>query len=185
MSSKSSENLADLSTVDVDNIALPFIRTAYDGSAVAASNKSALSFDPKIEPSLTKQSFVEECDINTILQNFAKTGLISHVNQSSPKFGLDLTLLPETYMESMNVVINAHENFLALPANIRDLFDNDPEKLLTFLADDKNYAEAVKLGLIDAPPAPVEPVGAPVPHPAGGDPQGAQNATGGASPASA
>lgn len=183
MSSKTEKNRDELSTVDVDNIALPFIRTAYDGSNIAASKASTLRFDPLNEPSLTKQSFVGECDINTILQNFAKTGLISHINPASPRYGLDMTVLPEDYHAAMNVVIEAHDNFMNLPAATRDRFHNDPERLLEFLNDDRNHAEALELGLIDAPLAAPAASNAP-PEPAGGDPQRAPNAGGGAPPAS-
>ena len=96
MSSKTTKSTPDISTDDVDNstgeIHLPFIRTAYDGSAIAASNASAIHFDPDVEPSMTKQSFVDECDINTILQQFAKTGQISHINEKQPRY-VDMAVL--------------------------------------------------------------------------------------------
>ena len=153
----------------LDDLTLPFIRTAYDGSNVAASNASAIFFDEKIEPSLTKQAFVKECDINTILAQFAKTGVISHINQNAPKY-IDMAVLPTDYHEACNLVFAAHEMFLDLPAAVRDRFENDPEKLLAFLADDANYDEAVRLGLVEPPPAVEGDVEAPAAPVAGGTP---------------
>lgn len=52
-----------------------------------------------------------------------------------------------------DMVAATRDEFMTLPANIRERFYNDPEKLIGFLDDDKNRDEALRLGLI---PAPVE-----------------------------
>lgn len=183
MSNKSAKNDDDLSTVHVDKPHF-VIRTAYDRVKNELTDP-VVHFDPDNEPSLTKQSFVDECDINNIIAQFAKTGVLPG-NTRDPGSALygDFTSVLD-YQTSMNLVINAHDAFLALPAAIRDRFHNDPEKLLAFLNDEKNRDEAVRLGLIDAPPAPEPDPVAPVAPPAGGDPQRPQTAGGGASPASA
>jgi phage internal scaffolding protein len=80
--------------------------------------------------------------------------------------------------------MDAQYQFDQLPALIRDRFHNDPQEMLAFLNDPNNYDEAIKLGLVNPPPAPEIDVDAPVSPPAGGDPQRPQTAGGGSSPAS-
>ena len=52
------------------------------------------------------------------------------------------------------MVNQARDLFMSLDAEVRKRFGNDPAQLLDFLADNKNYDEAKKLGLVDvkAPP---------------------------------
>ena len=39
------------------------------------------------EPSLTKQSFQNECNINSIMKKWEKTGLLPHSRSSQPRYG--------------------------------------------------------------------------------------------------
>lgn len=116
------------------------------------------------DPSMTKQSFKDECDVNNIMRRFNATGVVTHVNGRRPEFG-DFTSVA-TFQESLNTVIEAESMFAELPAAIRDRFGNDPRQLLEFVADPDNRDEAVTLGIVKAPepePAPqkVEVVNAP------------------------
>lgn len=101
-------------------------------------------------PSLAKQSFRDECDINTIMAKYQKTGLIDHVNQ----FRGDYADLPSSmdYHEALSRQIEAKEAFESLPSGIRTKFDNDPGKFLAFVEDDNNEDELVEMGLAHAPP---------------------------------
>lgn len=105
-------------------------------------------------PSLTVQSEKEKCDINRIVGQYQKTGLVNHVRAQ----GLDYTTLPDNfeYHEAMNLVTKAQTAFEALPAEQRSRFANQPQRLLQFLAMPENRAEAEKLGLI-TPKPPEEP----------------------------
>lgn len=116
-----------------------FIRSAY-------SPRCRVSLD-LFEPTITKQSFSQDCDINIIMQRFEKTGIIDSINNRSPQYG-DFSDITD-YQGSLNQVMRAQEGFSALPASLRSRFDNDPALLLEFLQDSNNYDEAVKLGLID------------------------------------
>lgn len=78
------------------------------------------------EPSMTKQSFKEECDINTIVRRFEATGQIDHINAAAAKglytdlpTGLDL-------QAGLDMIRNAEAAFMALPAAARAHFQNDP-----------------------------------------------------------
>jgi phage internal scaffolding protein len=120
-----------------------FLRTPYNYDTDAASNESGLACE---EPSLAQQHYKEECDINTILQKFSITGILPDM-PVSPRYG-DFTGIND-YHTALNRVIAAQEEFEALPAQIRARFDNDPAKLIEFLQDDNNRAEAEELGIVN------------------------------------
>lgn len=97
-------------------------------------------------PILTDQSFKNACDINTIMANYAKTGMLSHVSTLTPKY-IDNTTIPN--LERAYDIVNAAEElFFDLPANIRKLMDNDPSQLETFIANPENTDILIKHGVI-------------------------------------
>lgn len=97
------------------------------------------------DPSLAKQSFAEECDINAILNRWQKTGVIDHINDAAPQY-MDVALVGD-YHQSLNAVVQAQESFMALPAVIRARFGNDPGAFLAFAADPANAKAMIDLGL--------------------------------------
>ena len=103
-----------------------------------------------VGPSLTQQSFRDECDINTIVERF---GLGADMPEAlPPRFG-DFSEVTD-FHSAMNAVRIAGEGFMLMPAAIRARFENDPARLIKFLEDPGNFDEAVKLGIVNAPPAP-------------------------------
>lgn len=108
------------------------------------------------EPSLTRQEFAEECDINTIMARYEAHGVISHVNQNQP-FYLDTTSYPDL-QGAMDTFREAERAFLALPAKVRKEFDNDPQKFVDFAADEKNIERMREFGLAEPLPKAPEPV---------------------------
>lgn len=101
------------------------------------------------EVSMTKQSFKEECDINTILRQYQMTGVITHVNEAQPQYA-DLPE-PLEYQEALHKVQEAEAAFYRLPKEVRDRYGNEPAGLLQALA---NPAEADFLrqqGILNAP----------------------------------
>ena len=70
-----------------------------------------------IGPSLTDQSFKQDCDIGFIIENFVRTG---ELPQSTMSY-VDCTTVP-MYEEAMQIVAEANSNFEQLPAKIRDEF---------------------------------------------------------------
>lgn len=117
--------------------------------------------------SLTEQSHCKRCDVNNILAQYDKTGLITHVNKAVAEYG-DFTLVNE-YQESLNTVIAAREAFAELPSKIRARFNNDPGEFFEFATNPDNGQAMVDLGLaevpIPAPPTKVEVVNQPVADP--------------------
>jgi phage internal scaffolding protein len=120
------------------------------------------------DPSLAKQSMKAECDINNIMKQFSKTGLLLHTNKHQGQYGDFIT--STDYHEAMDSVLEAREAFDSLPSKIRLRFQNDPAQFLEFVQNPDNSDELVKMGLAKAPPsaskAPPEPeTGPPVRDP--------------------
>lgn len=109
------------------------------------------------EKTLAQQQFIEECDINTIMDRYANDGLLDHVNNFQGSYG-DFTSAQD-YQTSLNQVIEAEASFMDLPAKVRARFGNDPAQLIGFLEsnDPADLEESVKLGLRESrepPPSP-------------------------------
>jgi phage internal scaffolding protein len=122
----------------------PFLRTPYNYDTNAASDESGLHCE---DATLAQQHFKDECDINNILRQFNVTGLLPEA-PLSPRYG-DFSGITD-YHTAMNAVIAAEDGFMALPADLRARFQNDPAQLIDFLSDENNRSEAEKLGLLDA-----------------------------------
>ncbi len=97
-----------------------------------------------------QQQFKEDCDINTIMQRYQKTGAIDHVSKHQPQYGF---ASPNDYHQSMNLIATADSMFNDLPSNIRNEFNNNPQAFLEFVQDPKNADRAIELGLALAPQA--------------------------------
>lgn len=119
------------------------VRGTYDREAVTIEFPSH---------TMAKQSFQAECDINTIMSKYQKTGLIEHVQKFQGSYG-DFTSVAD-YQLSLNQVLAAQEAFDALPSTVRARFQNNPGAMLAFLEDPANRDEAVKLGLVEPAPSP-------------------------------
>jgi len=107
----------------------------------------SLSFDN--DNLMTKQSFKDECDVNHIMRRYEKTGIFPE-QTSLPQF-LDLTSLPSNFQEMQEIVVNAQEQFMALPAQIRKKFHNDPAEFVDFCQDPANQEELYNMGLAERP----------------------------------
>ncbi len=97
-----------------------------------------------------QQQFKEDCDVNTIMQRYQKTGAIDHVSKHQPEYGFATA---NNYHESMNVITTANSMFNDLPSKIRNEFSNNPEAFLRFVQDPKNAERAIELGIALSPKA--------------------------------
>lgn len=101
---------------------------------------------------VTQQNFRKECDINTIVERARKTG----VAPGTVKKGIyaDVSNMPD-YRACLEIVEKADEAFSSLDSGTRARFGNDPGRMIAFLqasvGDEKLTAEAIELGLVDAP----------------------------------
>lgn len=94
---------------------------------------------------ITKQSFADECDINNILDQYKRTGMISHIAKSAPKY-LDLPAAADL-QEAFEITSRAADAFASLPSLIRDSFDNDPVRFLAALEDPAKREVLEELGV--------------------------------------
>lgn len=98
-------------------------------------------------PQLTDQSFKNQCDINNIMTQYSKTGLLPQQNNIQPKFQ-DNTLIPDLNT-AFELVNSAIDGFNQLPPTIRKLMDNNPANLELFIQDADNTEILAKHGLIN------------------------------------
>jgi len=120
----------------------PFLRSGFNYDRSVASNASGLKCE---DVSLARQSEAQDADINEIVRRFGITGQLPS-NVRVPSFG-DFSGIT-SFHEAMNVVAEAQEAFMLMPAEVRSRFKNDPEQFLDFVYDEDNRAEAEKLGLV-------------------------------------
>lgn len=120
------------------------------------------------DESLTRQSEVEQSDINNIVKQFGLTKQLPYGN--AVPFYDDISNIPTDYHTAQQVIETLDSSFMELPAEMRYEFKNDPQNLLMFLNDDSNRQKAIQLGLI---PQEMKAEGE---NPAESKPQGAQEA---------
>lgn len=139
----------------------PHARVPYTGEIV-----NPVTGEVTVPPSMTKQSFVEECDINNVLREYSQSGQLRHISQRAEQ-GMYTDLPDNTdFQEALNIVLEGQKAFDSLPAKVRNRFNNDPAAFLEFMADPANQDEAIKLGLATdnrPPPEPTTPAPAPPP----------------------
>ena len=87
----------------------------------------------------------KECDVNRIMRAYTQKGELTHVNREQPLYG-DFTFGTEL-AECMERVQIAHENFMELPAEVRQLAENDPVTFLAMMNSDDGVQELVNVGL--------------------------------------
>lgn len=131
----------DLTARKVVKIRVPF---KYDADAVSLANALCTP-----EPTRTQQQYKDEVDINTIAKNFGLTGRLPE-NVRMPTYG-DFSDVDD-YQSAINAARWAEHSFMQMPANVRERFQNDPQAFLAFCSDAANRDEAIKLGLVAAPP---------------------------------
>jgi phage internal scaffolding protein len=107
-------------------------------------------------PKLTDQSYKKSADINNIMKQYQKTGILPNVQQKVANY-IDNTNIP-SLEEAHNIIQSAKSLFKELPSNIRKMIDNDPKKLLGYLQDPKNEEFLVKEGVLIQKPKKTETV---------------------------
>lgn len=153
--------------ISVDNIPhriyghyLPHKRITYDNEVIDPKTGELVKL-----PSMTKQEFVKQCDINNIIKEFSLTGQINHINAQAAQ-GRFLDLPDDLdFQSSLHTVKAAQDAFQALPAAIRNRFHGDPAEFMAFCGNPSNAAELIELGIRERPPR-KDPAKAPTPEPA-------------------
>jgi hypothetical protein len=130
-----------------------------ESSAYVALERSqelnpAIYLDCSNLPSLTRQEFADECDINKLMAQFEKTGIFpGAMNSATPQY-LDVSNVPDL-MQAHEILQTATQSFMSLPATVRRDFDNDPIKFISFAENPESLPKLREWGL--APPPPIDP----------------------------
>lgn len=111
-------------------------------SRYSANPRVRKSFDPK--KGRVKSEFARDADINQIVGKYLRTGQLPTLAKSNPQYG-DFSDVP-SYQESLNRVMVAEAQFMALPAAVRRECDNDPTVFLDKVQD-PDWALKHKLAL--------------------------------------
>ena len=96
-------------------------------------------------PGLTEQAHKEETDMNYILRDYVKTGLLRHAKEHQGKYD-DIAV--QDFQEAMNIVATARSMFEELPSQVRARFGQDPARFLDFVQNPNNADEMHALGIL-------------------------------------
>lgn len=101
--------------------------------------------DCSLEPSRTVQSEKQSCDINFIVAQYRRTGVLPHMAARMPVFG-DVSDVGD-FREAIERVEATKAWFAKLPAKVRGRFENDPVELMDAVGDPSRFEELQALGL--------------------------------------
>ncbi|AXH74899.1 MAG: internal scaffolding protein [Microviridae sp.] len=128
-----------------------FFRSGFNYDRDKASLESGLDCQ---DPSRTQQQFAEDADINTIVRRFGITGKMPE-NATFPTYG-DFTGISD-YRTALDAINQADAEFLAIPAEVRARFDNDPQRFLEFCSTPDNLPAMREMGLAVQPAEALKP----------------------------
>lgn len=97
------------------------------------------------QPSLTEQSYKDECDIDFIISNFVKTGI--DPNEGKKMSFVDCTQVKD-FQDAQNIVAETKSMFHSLPAVVRDEFGT-VENYLEYVSNPQNLKDCYERELID------------------------------------
>ena len=109
-----------------------------------------------IGESMTEQSHKDQCDVNLIIKQYERTGLITHLTSVKAEYG-DVDAIE--LQQALELVKNADIAFMDLPSQLRKHFDNDAVEFLRRfdeMSDDDREVFA-QYGFADSPPPPSDP----------------------------
>ncbi|QCQ84736.1 internal scaffolding protein [Blackfly microvirus SF02] len=155
----------------------------------AKSNGVDASFKT-VGPSMTRQEFAEECDVNTLMKRYENYGTSMHmlrpdvlaVHAAGGSF-VDFTEMPDNLIDYLAQIKEAEDAFMSLPAVVRREFDNNAMHFVEFASDPSNLDQMRAWGLAAAapPPKPLESSPVVSTAPAASAPPGGDKPPGGAS----
>lgn len=108
-------------------------------------------------PSLTRQEFAVECDINQIMQRYDQYLSDPLRSVREPRY-YDFTQAPDTLMGAMEVLKRGEDAFYSLPADVRREFENNPAMFVDFASDPENLPQMRTWGLAAPEKAPDAPM---------------------------
>nr|AVQ10261.1 portal protein [Gokushovirinae environmental samples] len=109
-------------------------------------------------PSMTREEFAEECDINAIMARYEKNGgqWPPLPNGQEPQY-VDFVGMPDL-QNALHGMIEAENAFMRLPALVRREFDNDPVRFVEYAQNRDNLGKLREWGLAEPEKAPEPPM---------------------------
>lgn len=98
---------------------------------------------------MTEQHHVGETNINSIMRKYRKTGELP-TPPSGNVYGDFVNA--QDFHNTQNRLIEANDQFMEMPSDLRTRFDNDAGKFFGFVNDPQNLEECRKIGLIGPEP---------------------------------
>lgn len=120
------------------------LRSARNYEVDRVSRETAMFDDQEKWPDRAIQSEKDNADINVIVRRFG-VGAQMQTPAKLPSYG-DYNGVSD-FQTAMNIVREAREKFMELPASIRKRFGNDPQAYLEYVSNKDNIDEMVKMGL--------------------------------------
>lgn len=106
------------------------------------------------KPSMTQQHHAQEVNINQIMDRARSHNVVEPNSSRAPRVPIFGDFRGVDFTNALHLIRDAKEDFMRLPAMVRDRFQNNPAKVMDFVSKKENREEAIKLGLI---PKPIEP----------------------------
>lgn len=107
-------------------------------------------------PSMTRQEFARECDINVLMAHYEKNAVMPPVNGKEPAY-FDASSVPD-FREALDIAREAQEAFMRVPAATRKELDNDVHQFVDYASDPVNLPQMRKWGLAEPEKAPDSPM---------------------------
>lgn len=130
-----------------------------DGNRIKRA--TSLSFSGDRGVSKTQQHHAAGTRVDSILRQYEtkgvdanSVGLFRWAHQPAPEYGIQQDF---DYQTQLNNVIKVKEYFASLPSRTREIFKNDPGRMLRFMTDPKNLKQCQELGLLPKPKPKPEP----------------------------
>ena len=105
--------------------------------------KGAIDLNPKkgkklLDPDRTKQSYLDQCNINRMMDRVKHGASLSHLANYGGEYGDFSDWDANTYEDMQIQLARANSMFEDLPAELRNEFENDPGKWLEFVNNPEN-----------------------------------------------
>lgn len=103
------------------------------------------------KPSRTQQQFKQMSDVNNIVKKYKRVlgpKYMQVLQANVSRIYDDVSQIPDL-RGAIDQLRHAEDVFLKIPAKVREKFDNDPVKFVSFVCDPANQDELVVLGLAE------------------------------------
>jgi phage internal scaffolding protein len=118
-------------------------------------------FDTEGE-SLTQQHFQEESEINNIIRSHDRNGVIEHIHKGNAIYA-DFSNITDL-SDALHQIKEAQDEFLNVPSEIREKFQNDAGQFFKFASNPDNLDELITMGLANPKQSTAMPVEPPTPE---------------------